>query len=104
MDRCLNFQAQMLDLVYDLLEVDERETLRAHLEVCVDCQAALREAQTQQQLLAVAARLEFPGVVFSTPEPVTVEVEPEPVPEPVVLPLARPRRRPLAWRSCAHAA
>src|SRR5262249_27282798 len=81
---------------------------------CADCQAALREARGQQQLLAAAARLEFPSVCFRVPQetPPAVASPPaqdEPAPEPVLLPV-RPKLRPLAqprrfaWRAWLSAA
>src|SRR5437773_4500130 len=111
MDRCTHYQTQMLDYVYDLLDEDVVRDLALHLEHCADCQAALREARGQQQLLAAAARLEFPGVCFlppqeppaASPVPAGEAPAPEPAPPPAaarpkLLPLAAPRRR-LAWRA-----
>src|SRR5207248_2252811 len=86
---------------YDLLDEDVVRDLALHLEHCTHCQATLREARGQQQLLAMAARLEFPSVSFRVPE----ETAPEPVLVPVrptLLPLARPRR--FAWRAWLSAA
>src|SRR6266540_1282767 len=100
MDRCTHYQSQMLDYVYDLLDEEVVQALTLHLAHCADCQAALRAARGQQQLLAAAARLEFPGVCFRLPEtpvavPETVLAEDEPAPEPVILP-ARPKLVPPA--------
>ena len=106
MDQCTVCQSQMLEYVYDLLDEDAFQSLAVHLENCTVCRAALRAAQGQQQLLATAARLEFPTVQFLPP---SAEVAPAPRPQPatadrpVILPLVRPRRR-LAWRTWASAA
>src|SRR5439155_17458209 len=114
MDRCTHYQTQMLDYVYDLLDEDVVRDLALHLEHCADCQAALREARGQQQLLAAAARLEFPSVCFRVPQETppaaaSTPEQDEPAPEPVLLPvrpkflpLARPRR--FAWRAWPSAA
>jgi hypothetical protein len=67
MDPCGPIQAQLLDFLYDLLEADEHRALREHLDYCTTCQAALRQARDQQQLLAAAARMEFPQVRFEPP-------------------------------------
>jgi hypothetical protein len=102
MDRCQEYQTQMLDYVYDLLDADETERLRNHLDVCPQCRVALLDARSQQQLLAAAARLEFPAVHFTAPAP-----EPVAPPAPVVLPLplpSAPRRSRVAWRRWAAAA
>src|SRR5262245_41213008 len=90
MPRCDACQAQLLDYLYDLLEADERLELEAHLAGCADCQAGLARAHDQQDLLALAARLEFPTLTF-TPPPEAEEVDevadappaPAPAPAPV---------------------
>src|SRR5215468_8816468 len=78
MDRCTEYQSQMLDYVFDLLDEDVAGALARHLEHCAGCQAALREARGQQQLLAAAARLEFPGVCFLRPQEEPAAVTPGP--------------------------
>jgi hypothetical protein len=98
MDRCTHHQIQMLDYVYDLLDEDVVRELALHLEHCTDCQTALRAARGQQQLLAAAARLEFPSFRFRVPEETTPVAPPapaqsEPAPQPVLLP-ARPKLLP----------
>ncbi|MBI1913693.1 MAG: hypothetical protein HYS12_02895 [Planctomycetes bacterium] len=93
MDRCTHYQTQMLDYVYDLLDEDVVRALALHLEHCADCQAALREARGQQQLLAAAARLEFPSVCFRVPQeaaPVPLSVPAQDEPAPLLIP-ARPK-------------
>ena len=108
MDRCTVYQSQMLEYVYDLLDEDAFGALALHLEDCAACRAALRRAREQQQLLAAAARVQFPTVRFLPPEAEVVPAAcPPPQPaaaeRPVVLPLVRPRRR-LAWQAWASAA
>src|SRR5262245_23433126 len=109
MDRCTEFQSQMLDYVYDLLDEGVAVVLGAHLDECAVCQSALREAQAQQQLFASAARLEFPAVRFVAPEDrrvqpgVAPERRGEPVDAPAVLSLPRAPARPW-WRRWAAVA
>src|SRR4051794_6166675 len=67
MNSCEAYQGQMLEYLYDLLEDGERQALRAHLDTCPACQAALVRAQAQRQLLAAAARMAFPAVLFAPP-------------------------------------
>src|SRR5437868_12553589 len=67
MDHCGQYQAQLLDFLYDLLDGDEHRSLQEHLAHCPACQGALAHAQGQQALLAVAAKMEFPAVRFEPP-------------------------------------
>ena len=67
MHSCNACQAQLLEYLYDLLDAAERQTLEAHLAACAECQAALAKARSQQQLLAAAAKMEFPTVAFERP-------------------------------------
>jgi hypothetical protein len=73
---------RMLEYLYDLLEVDERQAWDAHLFECAACQAELARAKTQKQLLAQAAKREFADVRFTAPAA-----------EPAVLLLNKPRPR-----------
>src|SRR4051794_31539865 len=77
---CDACQAQMLESLYDLLEGDDREAFARHLGGCAACQAALLKARGQQQLLAAAARMEFPGVSFPPPETAPAVRPARPVP------------------------
>jgi hypothetical protein len=72
MATCEQFQAQLLDDLYELLEADERRALAAHLEGCGGCQAALARARSQQELLAKAAKAEFAEVRFQRPPTVAI--------------------------------
>jgi hypothetical protein len=67
MVRCEQYQAQLLSYLYDLLEADEQQALREHLNRCSDCQAVLARAERQKRLLAAAAKAEFPAVHFQPP-------------------------------------
>jgi anti-sigma factor RsiW len=93
MDPCNACRDQLLDYLYDLLDGEETQALRAHLESCPACQEALKQAQRQQSLLAAAAKMEFAEVRFEPPveEPVPATHE---VGAPTLLPLIPRRRRP----------
>ena len=45
MANCQQYQAQLLDYLYDLLEADEQHALQDHLNLCAACQAALTAAE-----------------------------------------------------------
>jgi hypothetical protein len=64
---CGTCRSQMLEYLYDLLEDDERQAWEMHLKGCAACQAELARAKAQQQLLARAAKMEFPNVHFTPP-------------------------------------
>src|SRR3954468_23212517 len=98
MPSCDTHQGQLLDYLYDLLEVEERTALLSHLEACADCRAALERARGEQNLLATAARLAFPAVRLEAPS-----AEPAAEPAPVLLPMPdrKPARR---WRHVLAAA
>src|SRR5579875_195083 len=59
--------SQMLEYLYDLLETSERQAWEAHLNECASCQAEWVRAKRQQQLLALAAKIEFANVSFTPP-------------------------------------
>ncbi|HEV3079062.1 MAG TPA: alpha-2-macroglobulin family protein [Gemmataceae bacterium] len=67
MATCEQYQTQLLAHLYDLLEPNESQELKAHLDQCPACQAALAHARSQQQLLATAAKAEFTAVQFQPP-------------------------------------
>ncbi len=92
MNSCQTCQGQMLEYLYDLLETDERRPFEDHLSTCAECQAGLRQAQGQKDLLAAAVHLAFPQVQFRPPQE-----EPATVPMP-----ARRSRR--SWQRWALAA
>src|SRR5438093_1519705 len=64
---CETFQAQLLNDLYGLLEEADSRALRGHVGACPACQTAAARVAEQRQLLAVAARTEFPGVRFQPP-------------------------------------
>jgi anti-sigma factor RsiW len=77
MNTCEIIQGHLFHHLYGLLDDPDRQAVTEHLQTCAACQAALNTAQGQQQLLAVAARTEFPEVRF-TPPPVEVVAAPRP--------------------------
>lgn len=83
--RCQAFQTQMLEYLFDLLEVEERLSLEVHLKDCPVCQASMEQAANQQEMLARAARLDGIGPVFQRPEessspavPIVASIKPVP--------------------------
>src|SRR5262249_45747677 len=80
---------------YGLLDEAESQALVAHLGRCDACRAARAGAERQQQVIAVAAKAEFPGVRFAPPV-----LRAEPSPRAVALNPGRPRR----WGRWAGAA
>lgn len=105
-----HFHEQVWEYVYGLLDKTETENLRAHAAACPSCQAALTEAEGQQQLLARAARVVAVVPAFTAPgqqlEPETAPPPPAMVVSPVVAP-ANPSRRSIVrryWPAWAAAA
>src|SRR4051812_9926408 len=78
---CAASQVQLLEYLYDVLDPAERQALESHLAACPACAAALNRTRTQQELLASAARLQFPQLKFEAPAQT-----------PAVLPLEARRR------------
>src|SRR6266851_9548194 len=97
MQRCEACQSQMLEYLYDVLEDVERLAFREHLDQCAVCQAVLIKAQTQQNLLAAAARLEFPEVRFQSPADPVAPLPRATVPLPYIRPIPNWRR----WTAAA---
>src|SRR5438067_7429041 len=67
MNTCQDYQAQLLDHLYGLLDEANSQALTAHLEGCDACRAARAGAERQQRVIAVAAKAQFPGVRFAPP-------------------------------------
>src|SRR5437879_4888694 len=99
MHGCEACQGLLLEYLYDLLEGPERQTLVEHLGGCPACQAALAQAEAKRQLLAAAARMEFPDVRFTPPaEQPAVQPAAPPTPAAPLRSLTLPaRRRRRAW-------
>jgi hypothetical protein len=73
MDNCDHCSELLLDYLYDLLDEAQADELRVHLDVCASCQLRLARAESQQQLIATAARL-YQSVPAFAP-PVTMPAE-----------------------------
>src|SRR4051812_28654545 len=105
---CDECAERLLDFVYGLLEGDELQETREHLQSCADCQAALQQVQGEQSLMARAARAIDDVPEFTLPSE-TIETMPAsaaPGPLPIVGTNAKPGRpiwqRPrLAWTIAA---
>lgn len=91
---CETCCSRMLEYLYDLLEGGERQAWEAHLKDCAACQTEFVRANSQQRLLATAAKIEFANVHFSPP----AEINPSPT-----LPLETKHPR-FAWRRLLAAA
>ncbi len=68
MPPCDQYQDQLLDRLYGLLDPAEAAALDAHLAGCPGCAAARDQAGRWAGLIARAAQGEFPGVRFVPPE------------------------------------
>ena len=101
MSRCEDFACLFLDYLYGLLDADQTQALLEHVEGCAPCQAALSEAETQQQLLARAAQVSHDVPEFIAPAeerlPATIRQAAE---LPATIPLPTPARR-TVWRRAA---
>jgi hypothetical protein len=86
MNTCQNYQAQLLDHLYGLLDEADSQALAAHLEGCDACRAARAGAERQRQVIGVAAKAHFPAVRFAPPVR-----KAEPSPKTVALTPSRPR-------------
>ena len=54
MERCTDYQSQMLEYLYDLLDDEDRQQFVEHLGYCAPCQSALRQARQQRGVGAEA--------------------------------------------------
>jgi len=83
MNTCHDCQAKLLNHLYGLLDDADERGVQDHLKVCEPCRAALATAQQQRQLIAFAAKGEFPKVRFAPPaQPVAEPTEAAAVPLP----------------------
>jgi Putative zinc-finger len=80
---CKPCHDRLLDFVYGLLDEAEAAEVRAHVNACAACQAALTAAQAEQKMLARAARAIRVVPEFAAPS----ETAPAPVQQPATLPL-----------------
>src|SRR5438105_2519856 len=97
-----HYQELLWDYLYGLLDEPEVRAVRAHLESCAACRAALAEAEVQQQLLARAARVihEVPAFMLPGQDQETAAAQtsssaaaPEVAPATRILPLSAPKPR-----------
>jgi hypothetical protein len=97
MNSCEAFQHRLLDDSYGLLDDAEHAALLDHVQSCAACQTAQARLSGQRELLASAAKTEFPQVRFVPPAA-----------ESVIMPIAaaapaqaRANRRWLGWAVAA---
>ena len=62
-----HYQELLWDYLYGLLDATVAQSVRTHVETCSTCQTALTAAQSQQQLLACAARVIHDVPAFTAP-------------------------------------
>src|ERR1019366_7318282 len=92
MTHCEYCRDRLLDHVYGLLEGSELQAMEEHLNKCSDCQVVLKKVQTQQKLMARAARAVTEVAEFTLPA-----AQPDAVPETLPLILPSKPKRPM-WR------
>ena len=80
---CETCQSQLLHHMYGLLDDLELQALHHHLSGCAACRAARDKARLHQQILAAAAKGEFPSVHFAPLQEASTIKAP-----PVVVPLS----------------
>jgi hypothetical protein len=99
---CEQWSELLWDYLYGLLDDEQAQGLREHVVDCAACQAALKEAQGQQRLVAQAARVHDTVPPFQAPEAGPAPAK-EPMPATIPLPFkpGRTRRR---WPWVAAAA
>ena len=61
---CEQFQAQLLEHLYGLLEAEESLALIEHAGQCEVCRTALLQADSQRLLFAAAALTQSPNIRF----------------------------------------
>ena len=101
MNTCEQYQTLLLEHLYGLLEGAEDQALRDHLGTCPACQVALGAARHEHDLLAAAARQEFPAVRFDPPAELPPRLEQPRTAEEAPLPIVL---RTSPWRRWALAA
>lgn len=108
---CEHCRERLLDYAYGLLEVNELQETQSHLEVCAECQADLVTVQTEQKLLARAAKpiTQVPEFTLPSVAPAAVPLEAAvksladtlPYPGPVAKKRSLWRRPWVAWVAAA---
>jgi hypothetical protein len=102
MCNCDTCRERLLDFVYGLLEESDLHEAREHLNACSQCQAALQKAQSQQKLMARAARVVTNVAEFKLPAEQPSAAQPTLPMTPFVKPRRPLWRRPLvAWSAAA---
>ncbi len=94
MKTCEQYQAEMLEHLYGLLEAEEARALVGHVQQCDACRPAMVQAEEQKTLLAAAAKEVFAGVRF---EPPATVVAPQPA-QPIVATIGRVGPQARRWR------
>ncbi len=106
---CEHCRERLFDYVYGLQEADELQQTREHLRGCLSCQATLAQVETQQGLMARAARAintvpEF-TLPLETAAATSITADPAPIPASLPMTTKAPRsfwRRPwVAWTVAA---
>src|SRR5438067_6566093 len=64
---CQECAELLWDSLYDLLDADQVQALRAHVAECPACQAVQAEAEAQQKLIARAAQVYDQVPLFQKP-------------------------------------
>src|SRR5579862_6076469 len=96
MPTCEHCQALLLDFVYGLLEASELNEVREHLAGCSICQGALTAVESEQKMLARAARAveNVPELTLPTMQPGEVSSTAPTIP--AIVPVQIPK--PALWR------
>lgn len=106
MNSCQPYADRLVDLVYELLDEEEAEEVRRHVDGCEDCSHRVERLMAEQKLLAKAAKIyrdvrafEKPSVPFEAAER-RATVREKAAPSTTTSP-HRPIRRWLAWAVAA---
>jgi hypothetical protein len=101
---CEHCRDRLLDYVYGLLEGGDLQETREHLHACAECLAALQRAQTQQKLMACAAKAVTEVAEFTLPLNQPASAAPTLAMTPASAPKRHSWRRPwVAWSAAAAA-
>src|SRR5262245_31385150 len=100
-DQCSDL---LWDLLYDLLDAEQAQALRRHLDGCPACRAALAAAEAQKNLVARAARMYETVPPFQAPAAEPPATLPLPAPAPAGPPRRAPAPRPRTYGPLRFAA